>query len=148
GLITEAIIFVVYAFLPPPGSEMHAIAEALPKLAGNSSAGNPALAKMDKMMQDADINPANLSRLSENFKKLGSQVEKIADVSEVVKSTSDYAAKTKEATTALDTMKNAYVGAASTLGHFNAAADGTKHFHEQVQVLTKNLGSLNAIYEL
>jgi len=32
GLITEAIIFVVYAFLPPPGSEMHAIAEALPKL--------------------------------------------------------------------------------------------------------------------
>ena len=37
GLITEAVIFVVYAFLPPPGSEMHAIAEALPKLAGGSS---------------------------------------------------------------------------------------------------------------
>jgi len=148
GLITEAIIFVVYAILPPPGSEMHAIAEALPKLAGNANAGNPALAKMDKMMQDADINPANLGRLSEGFKKLGTQIDKIADVSDVVKYTRDYAAKTKEATTALDAMKTAYQGATSTMGHFNAAADSTKHFHEQVQVLTKNLGSLNAIYEL
>lgn len=148
GLITEAVIFVVYAFLPPPGSEMHAIAEALPKMAGNANTGNPALAKMDKMLQDADINPENLGRLSEGFKKLGTQVEKIADVSDVVKSTSDYANKTKEATIALDSMKNAYQGAATTLGHFNAAADSTKNFHEQVQVLTKNLGSLNAIYEL
>jgi gliding motility-associated protein GldL len=148
GLITEAIIFVVYAFLPPPGSEMHAIAEALPKLANNVNSGNPALAKMDKMLQDADINPANLAKLSEGFKKLGTQVDKIADVSDVVKSTNDYAAKTKEATAALDTMKNAYQGATTTIGHFNAAANGTKQFHEQVQVLTKNLSSLNAIYEI
>ena len=56
--------------------------------------------------------------------------------------------KTKEATVALDSMKTAYNGATTTIGHFNAAAEGTKNFHEQVQVLTKNLGSLNAIYEL
>ncbi len=147
GLITEAIIFVVYAFLPPPGSEMHAIAEALPKLAGGGS-GNPALDKMDKMLHDADINPASLNRLSEGFKKLGSSVNQIADVSDVVKSTSEYSAKTKEAAQALDAMKTAYQGATTTIGHFNSAADSTKQFHEQVQVLTKNLGSLNAIYEL
>lgn len=148
GLITEAIIFVVYAFLPPPGSEMHAIAEALPKLAGGASSGNPALDKMDKMMQDADITPASLGKLSEGFKKLGTSVNQIADVSDVVKSTGEYSAKTKEATQALESMKNAYQGAATTIGHFNSAADSTKQFHEQVQVLTKNLGSLNAIYEL
>src|SRR5205085_12495957 len=85
GLITEAIIFVVYAFLPPPGSEMHAIAEALPKLAGAGNSGNPALAKMDKMLQDASISPESLNRLGEGFKKLGTQVDKISDVSEVVK---------------------------------------------------------------
>jgi len=147
GLITEAIIFVVYAFLPPPGSEMHAIAEALPKMAGANS-GNPALAKMDKMLQEAEINPTTLGALGESFKKLGTQVDRIADVTDVVKSTSDYAAKTKEATIALEGMKTAYNGATQTVGHFNAAAEGTKHFHEQVQVLTKNLGSLNAIYEL
>jgi gliding motility-associated protein GldL len=150
GLITEAVIFVVYAFLPPPGSEMHAIAEALPKLAGGAAAssGNPAIAKMDEMFQEADITPANLSRLSEGFKKLGSTVNNIADVSDVVKTTSDYTAKTKEVTVALDKMKDVYTNASSTVSSFNSAADSTKQFHEQVQVLTKNLGSLNAIYEL
>jgi gliding motility-associated protein GldL len=148
GLITEAIIFVVYAFLPPPGSEMHAIAEALPKMAGNANAGNPALAKMDKMLEEAEINPTTLGRLGESFQKLGTQVDRLSDVSDVVKSTTDYASKTKEATVALESMKNAYNGATQTLGHFNAAAEGTKSFHEQVQLLTKNLGSLNAIYEL
>ena len=147
GLITEAVIFVVYAFLPPPGSEMHAIAEALPKLAGGHS-GNPAIAKMDEMFHDADITPANLARLSDGFKKLGSTVNNIADVSDVVKTTNDFTAKTKEVTHALDQMKTVYQGAASTVSSFNSAADSTKHFHEQVQVLTKNLGSLNAIYEL
>jgi gliding motility-associated protein GldL len=145
GLITEAVIFMVYAFLPPPGSEMHAIAEALPKLAGGS---NSSVDKMDKMMKDADITPANLARLGEGFKKLGTSVENIADVSDVIKNTSDYSAKTKEAAHALDQVKIAYQGAATTLSHFNTAADSTKQFHEQVQVLTKNLGSLNAIYEL
>lgn len=145
GLITEAVIFMVYAFLPPPGSEMHAIAEALPKLAGGS---NSSVDKMDKMMKDADITPANLARLGEGFKKLGTSVENIADVSDVIKNTSDYSAKTKEAAQALDQVKVAYQGAATTLAHFNTAADSTKQFHEQVQVLTKNLGSLNAIYEL
>src|SRR5687768_4278514 len=147
GLITEAVIFVVYAFLPPPGSEMHALAEALPKLAGGHS-GNPAIAKMDEMFHDADITPANLSRLSDGFKKLGSTVNNIADVSDVVKTTADFTSKTKEVTVALDKMKDVYQGAASTVSSFNSAADSTKHFHEQVQVLTKNLGSLNAIYEL
>jgi gliding motility-associated protein GldL len=147
GLITEAVIFVVYAFLPPPGSEMHAIAEALPKLAGGAS-GNPAIDKMDKMFQEADITPANLASLSDGFKKLGTTVKSIADVSDVVKTTSDYTSKTKEVTNALDTLKNSYQGAAATIGSFNSAADSTKQFHEQVQVLTKNLGSLNAIYEL
>ncbi|HMH32332.1 MAG TPA: gliding motility protein GldL [Puia sp.] len=147
GLITEALIFMVYAFLPPPGSEMHALAEALPKLAGGP-AGNPALEKMDKMLQDADINPATLGRLSEGFKKFGSTVERISDASGALAATTEYTNKTKEASAALDTMKVAYQGATATIGHFNNAAESTKQFHSQVQVLTKNLGSLNAIYEL
>ena len=147
GLITEALIFMVYAFLPPPGGEMHALVEALPKLAGGP-AGNPALEKMDKMLQDADINPASLGRLSEGFKKFGTTIEKISDVSGALAATTEYTSKTKEAAVALDGMKNAYQGATATIGHFNNAAESTKQFHSQVQVLTKNLGSLNAIYEL
>jgi len=147
GLLTEALIFMVYAFLPPPGSEMHAIAEALPKLA-NGSSGNPALDKFDKMLQEAEITPANLGRLSEGFKKFGTTVDKISDVSGALAATTDYTNKTKEAVTALDSMKTAYQNATTTIGYFNNAADSTKQFHTQVQTLTKNLGSLNAIYEL
>jgi gliding motility-associated protein GldL len=100
------------------------------------------------MLKDADITPANLGKLSDNFKKLGTTVDKMSDITDVVAATGDYTAKTKEAASALGQMKDAYVGAANSIQHFNQAADGTKQFHDQVQVLTKNLGSLNTIYEL
>ena len=147
GLLTEALIFIVYAFLPPPGGEMHALAEALPKLAGAGS-GNPSLQQMDKMMQEADITPTNLAKLSDGFKKFGTTVDKISDVSGALAATTDYTNKTKESSIALDSMKTAYQGATTTITHFNNAAESTKQFHGQVQVLTKNLGSLNALYEL
>src|SRR5260370_16704192 len=57
GLLTEALIFIVYAFLPPPGGEMHALAEALPKLAVGTR--NPSLQQLDKMMQKPDTKPPN-----------------------------------------------------------------------------------------
>jgi gliding motility-associated protein GldL len=145
GLLTEATIFLIYAFLPPPGQEMAALAEALPKL---GTAGNPALNGLDKMMQEADITPANLKKLSDGFQKFGTTVNHIKDVSEVVSATTDYTTKTKEATAALGTMKDAYLKGASTMQSFNDASESTKQFHGQVQVLTKNLSSLNTIYEL
>lgn len=149
GLLTEAFIFICYAFVPPAPDHMASLAESLPKMmSGVSTSGNPALDKMDKMLQEAEITPANLAKLSDSFKKLGTTVENISDVGDVIKSTSDYSNKTKEAITALDSLKASYLGAANTIGEFNQAAEGTKQFHEQVQVLSKNLGSLNAIYEL
>jgi len=149
GLLTEAAIFLIYAFLPPPGGEMAAIAEALPKMAlSNNSNNNPSLQAMDKMLQEAEITPANLRKLSEGFQKLGTSVNQIKDVSDVVGATNDYAAKTKEATTALGAMKDAYTKSAATMSSFNEASESTKQFHNQVQVLTKNLSSLNTIYEL
>ncbi len=147
GLLTEALIFIVYAFLPPPGGEMAALAEALPKLS-TSPAGNPALNNLDKMMQEADITPTNLKKLSEGFNKLGTTVNQMKDVSDVVAATNDYAVKTKEAAGALGQMKDAYQKSAATMQVFNDASESTKQFHTQVQTLTKNLGSLNTIYEL
>jgi gliding motility-associated protein GldL len=145
GLLTEAAIFLIYAFLPPPGQEMAALAEALPKMSNSS---NPSLNSLDKMMNDADITPANLKKLSEGFQKFGTSVSQIKDVSEVVTATSEYTAKTKEATGALGLMKDAYAKSAATMQSFNDASESTKQFHGQVQVLTKNLGSLNTIYVL
>ena len=166
GLLSEVLVFLVMAFMVPPPEEPHwqryfpninehpdvekartGKFEVTPLALGNSG-GNPALTKMEDMLREADITPANLGRLGENFKKLGGTVDKMADITDVVAATGDYTKKTKEAATALGQMKDAYIGAANGIQHFNAAADGTKQFHEQVQVLTKNLSSLNTIYEL
>jgi len=163
GLIAEAIVFLVMAFLVPPPEEPHwqryfpdinmhpdldPNFKPTPLSLGSASSGNPALNKLEDMLRDADITPANLGRLGDNFKKLGGTVDKMADITDVVAATSDYTNKTKEASAALLTMKDAYLGAANGIQHFSHAAEGTKQFHEQVQVLTKNLSSLNTIYEL
>jgi gliding motility-associated protein GldL len=58
------------------------------------------------------------------------------------------AAKTKAVAAELDKVKNAYSATADSVGAFNSATEGARHFHDQVQVLTKNLSSLNTIYEL
>ncbi len=147
GLYTECAIFAAYALLyliaPPKEADLSGLANLAP-----AKQGNPALAKMDAMMQDADITPATLSKLGDNFKKLGGTVSQMSDITNVVAATGDFTTKTQEAATALGSMKDAYLGAASTMQSFNDASEGTKKFHEQVQSLTKNLGSLNTIYEL
>lgn len=162
GLLSEVVVFMVMAFLVPPPEEPHwqryfPDINKHPDLEANykptplilpDTTGNPALTKLEDMLREADITPANLGRLGENFKKFGGTVDKMSDISDVVAATGDYTAKTREVTSALTTMKDAYMGAANSVQHFNTAAEGTKQFHEQVQVLTKNMSSLNTIYEL
>lgn len=143
GLYTEAAVFMAYAILylvaPPPE------AAVTPAVDTNS---NSALKSMDKMLLEADITPTNLKRLGEGFNKLGTSVQGISDVSDVVKSTTEFSTKTKEATSAMGSMATAFSNSATTMSSFNDASQSAKGFHEQVQVLTKNLGSLNVIYEL
>jgi gliding motility-associated protein GldL len=147
GLITEAVIFATYGLLYIIFPAVKEDYEGGMKAAA-VPAGNPALANMDKMLQDADITPANLKRLGEGFQKLGTTVSGISDVSDVVKSTADFSKKTQEASAAITSMSTAFTSSAATMASFSSASESAKGFHEQVQVLTKNLGSLNTIYEL
>lgn len=144
GMWTETAIFIVYAIIEWVKPKSHD--EDIPVAA--APAGNPALKSLDKMIQEADITPVSLKKLGEGFQKLGTTVNGISDVSDVVKSTGDFGAKTKEATTAISSMAAAFNNSATTMASFNNASESAKGFHEQVQVLTKNLGSLNTIYEL
>lgn len=145
GLLTEAAIFLVYAVWSIFGYGLgnHGDSSTIVNVTKTTL-----LQPLDKMLQEADITPTNLKKLSDGFQKLSITVDKMAEISDIVKTTSDYTAKTKEASHALDAMKNAYINTANSLNTFNEAAVGTKQLHEQVQVLTKNLGTLNGIYEL
>ena len=148
GLTTEAIIFLIYAILPPEG---HAPA-------GGGGTGETAIvpesiakdmvAKFDSLFANAGLTQENLSKLSTSFQKLGTTVDQIGQIGDVVKSTSDFSAKTNEAAIALGSIKDAATKATDSLGSISLASDSTNEYHKQVQSLAKNLGSLNTIYEL
>lgn len=145
GLTTEAVIFALYGTLyliyPTEASTKHS-----EEIAYEGNKG--VLKSMDKALLEANITPDQLNRLGDNFKKLNTTITNMNDITDVVAATGDYTAKTREVTNALAQVKDAYVGAANSVGAFNSASEGAKLFHDQIQVLTKNLSSLNTIYEL
>lgn len=148
GLGTEAVVFLVYgalyAYYPAIKDASHD--EEQFSVAGVKS--RAALGSMDKMLAEADINPDTMKRLGEGFKQLNTTVTGLNGITDTVAATGDFAAKTREVTGHLDKVKDAYLTAASSVGAFNTATEGAKMFHDQIQVLTKNLSSLNTIYEL
>lgn len=143
GLGTEALVFGVYGYLylRYPAVEEHGAAHV-------AKAPGDVLGSMDRALMEADITPANLNRLGENFKKLNATVSNMNNISDVVAATGDYTQKTKEVTSALVNVKEAYINAANSVNSFNMASDSAKLFHDQIQIVTKNLSSLNTIYEL
>ncbi|MEO6818232.1 MAG: gliding motility protein GldL [Ginsengibacter sp.] len=156
GMWTETAIFLIYAgieWVRPQPHPQTSVNESLPldlleRAMKPQVVGNPALQSMEDMMQNAGINPINMKRLGDSFQRLDTTVSQLGEVGDVVKSTNDFSAKTREANGALSKMKEAFENSANTMGSFNEAADSAKGFHNQVQVLTKNLGSLNSVYEL
>ncbi|NDC40460.1 MAG: gliding motility protein GldL [Chitinophagia bacterium] len=170
GMITEAVIFAILGLLPPhsdyywerfyPGITENPHVEAFRK--GNKShgkganahpelkgaQGGSATASMDKMLEEAQITPASLKKLGESFTSFGKTVDQIKDISNVSASTEAYSKSAKEAADALGQMKATFVGATGTMSAFNAAAGDTAKFHDQVKVLSRNLGTLNQIYEV
>ncbi len=148
GLVTEAVIFAIYGILyavyPPIKDATHD--EEQFSVAGAKS--RAAFGAMDKMLAEADITPDTMRRLGDGFKQLNTTVSGMNNIGDTIAATSEFTAKTREVTGQLDKVKDAYTTAASSVGAFNTATEGAKVFHEQIQVLTKNLSSLNTIYEL
>ncbi len=163
GMFTEVFIFALLGLLPPhadyywerfyPDITINPHVEAYEKglkepHKAAASSGDAPSKSLDKMMEEAQINPANLRRLSDNFQKFGQTVEQMKDITDVTAATGVYSQSAREAADALGQMKNTFMGATKTMSAFNAAADDTTKFHQQVVVLSKNLGTLNQIYEV
>lgn len=45
-------------------------------------------------------------------------------------------------------MKTSFAGAADAMGKLSSASEAAGKYHEQVQIVTKNLAALNAVYEI
>ncbi len=165
GMITEAVIFAMLGLLPPhsdyywerfyPGITENPHVEAFKKgikhvgaHAAEEKKGGSGLASMDKMLEEAKITPESMKRLGENFNKFGQTVDQMKDITNITASTEAYSKGAREAAEALGQMKATFQGASKTMGAFNDAAADTVNFHSQVKVLSKNLGTLNQIYEV
>lgn len=134
GLTTEAGIFVIYAFLPPPDM-------------GTSSAGAAgATDAVVASMEAAKLDEAAFKKLSVSFEKLNDTAMYLGDLSEMAKSSKDFTANTKDAAIALGTVKDSVANVANNLGSFASASDGVKNLNDQFVTMTKTMEAMNNYY--
>lgn len=166
GMVTEAFIFALQGIVPPvkdyyweryyPNLDENPEIEAYrkgvefvpPSAPLGAAPSGSATGSLDKMLEEADINKPNLKRLSDNLQKFGHTVEQIKDITDVTAATGEYSQSAREAASSLSKLKETYSGAINTMQSFNDASESTAQFHQQVQVLSRNLGNLNQIYEV
>ncbi len=164
GMITEAFIFAMQGILPPhkdyyweryyPGLDENPEVEAYKKgikhevKTAGTGAGESPIVSLEKMLDEASFNKPNLQKLNENFQRFGTTVDQIKDIADVTSATGEFSQSAREAAVELSKLKDTYAGATNTMQSFNEAADSTAQFHNQVQMLSKNMGTLNQIYEV
>ena len=157
GMFTEAFIFLFLGILPPhkdyhwekiyPGIDIapdeHSKSN-IKKVESKESVTQ----QLDKMLEEAKVESQLIERLGSNLKRLGDNIEKLNDVTDAGAATQEYSHQAKEASKALSEMKVAYNNATVAVQELSAISGDTKNYHEQVQLVSKNLASLNAVYEL
>jgi len=134
GLTTEAGIFVIYAFLPPPDMGTPS--------AGAAGATDAVVASMEA----AKLDEAAFKKLSVSFEKLNDTAMYLGDLSEMAKSSKDFTANTKDAAIALGTVKDSVANVANNLGSFASASDGVKNLNDQFVTMTKTMEAMNNYY--
>ncbi len=160
GMFTEAFIFLLLGVLPPhrdyywekiypdlhvsPEVEEAKSGKKIHKLGPKESVTQ----QLDKMLEESKVEPMMIERLGDNLKRLGENIEKLSEVQDAALNTNEYSSRVKEASVAVNEMRDAYSNAAKAMEQITASSVDTTKYHEQVQMVTKNLSQLNAIYEL
>ncbi|MBA2423632.1 MAG: gliding motility protein GldL [Chitinophagales bacterium] len=157
GMCTEAFIFALLGILPPhrdyywekiyPELNMAPDDEELKMIKETSSHGS-ITNQLDQMMAEANMEPELIRRLGDNLRRLGDNISHLHDLTDASLATNEYSNRAKQAAGALAEMKVAYTNATEAANLLANAAGETKNYHEQVQLVSKNLAQLNVIYEL
>lgn len=168
GLTTEAIIFFLSAFEPPHHDPDWS--KVYPELAEDYEGAAPASRrigkggdqmsqKLDKMLEQAKIGPELVDSLGRGMQRLSDNVSKMNNMGDVGAITKDYADSLKQSTGVMNEVNKSYdttlkamqematVSRSATADMANSSQNA-KEYHTQVQSVTKNLESLNAVYEL
>jgi len=117
GLGTEAVIFFFSAFEKPHADPDWSL--VYPELAGmhddepkkdkkKIEKETSVSQKIDKMLEEAKIGPDLIESLGSGLKKLSESSAKMADLSDTVAATSDYASNVKAASASIGQLNNTY----------------------------------------
>jgi gliding motility-associated protein GldL len=162
GLLTEAAIFLVYAFQPSPPPDVHydwekvypelAEEHAAPAIAhkkgDNGTKSIAVLGTIDKMLEDANLNAEVFKNFGNGMRGLNESVGKMKDLTNVAVASDEYAKNLQLATKSIGELNKAYSSTITAMTSMSEASKDAKEYHSQVQTITKNLGALNAVYEM
>ena len=152
GLLTEAAIFFISAFEPPHQEPDWTL--VYPELAGlepkEKKGGNKGsiTQQLDKMMEEAKIGPDLISSLGNGMRTLSDNVSNMKDLSSAVVATDSYTKNVQQAADSLTGLNTTYSKALNALDSLVNASEGSREYGQQIEKMTKNLSSLNSIYEL
>ncbi|EKD30648.1 MAG: protein involved in gliding motility gldl [uncultured bacterium] len=174
GLITEAIIFIIYAFdteedSKQAPSEVDVISEVsakefLPYIEKNSVAfedvgGSLALAKFDELLVKADITPDLFMNLGAGMRKLGETAININSMGDISGASIKYMNTIKVADESLEKLAKTYqttiikvidkteIKYRNIAESISAIESGTKSYQQQIEILSNNVSALNAAYK-
>jgi len=169
GLSTEAIIFFLSAFEPkhrefdwtkvyPELSEDFAGGTG-PRKMVKSGDGDSTSKKLDTLLESNKVGPELVESLGKGMRNLADTTHKLGKLGDAAMATNDYSNSVKSAAENISKMNKSYaetvssmvematVSKSATAEMANASKDA-KEYHTQVQSVTKNLGALNAVYEM
>lgn len=156
GLLTEALIFLLYAFDIPheewdwslPYPELVDMGGHHEEEHHHEEEKGSLTAQLDNMLEQAKIGPELIESLGNSMRALSDNAGKMADISNAHAATNDYVDSVKSAAKNVSTLSDSYNKAAESLMGLSVSNEAGTSFGEQLSKVSKNLSALNASYEL
>ncbi len=130
---------------------------------GGGGGSTSALQKFDEMIEKAEITPELFEKLGQGLQNLHQTTEKLSNVADVTLVTDEYVNSFKNAADAANKLADVNNNVAekgnelavsyekltgSMNQEFERTTEGNKSYGEQLDIMTKNLTALNAVYEM
>ncbi len=163
GMGTEAIIFFLSAFEPPHEEPDWGL--VYPELVGlepnhNSPRGGgvpvEGLEQLQQMLEKISVQPDKLSHLSNGLEKLTKTTEQLSDLSNAATATNGYVENMNKVAESAQHLSESYQKTATAIENSGASIQSdmekmttnSNDMNTSMAAISKNLSSLNAIYEM
>lgn len=163
GMGTEVVVFFVSAF--EPLHEELDWSKVYPQLAEGNDAdfqdtflqddgvsGEQAAALAAKGLKDIELTPDLFESLSGSLEGLKDNVSKLSKIEDATVATNEYSTSVRSATQKMNQLNDGYTSTVDAMSSLSSsvggAAEQANAYHIEVQRVTKNLSSLNAVYEM